>query len=80
MTTLLEVKNLKVEFKVDKGVVQAVNGVSYSLAEGETLGVVGESGCGKSVHALSLMQLVPNPPGRVSADEVLFEGSELAQI
>ena len=77
MTTLLEVKNLKVEFKVDKGIVQAVNGVSYSLEEGETLGVVGESGCGKSVHALSLMKLIPDPPGRISADEVLFEGQNL---
>ncbi len=77
MTTLLEVKNLKVEFKVDKGIVQAVNGVSYTLKEGETLGVVGESGCGKSVHALSLMKLIPEPPGRISAGEVLFEGRNL---
>jgi ABC-type dipeptide/oligopeptide/nickel transport system ATPase component len=77
VTTLLEVKNLKVEFKVDKGVVQAVNGVSYTLAEGETLGVVGESGCGKSVHALSLMKLIPEPPGRIADGEVLFEGQNL---
>ena len=77
MTTLLEVKNLKVEFKVDKGIVQAVNGVSYTLAEGETLGVVGESGCGKSVHALSLMKLIPEPPGRITAGQVLFEGNNL---
>ena len=77
MTALLEVKNLKVEFKVDKGIVQAVNGVSYTLKEGETLGVVGESGCGKSVHALSLMKLIPEPPGRISDGEVLFEGHNL---
>jgi len=77
VTTLLEVKNLKVEFKVDKGIVQAVNGVSYTLAEGETLGVVGESGCGKSVHALSLMKLIPEPPGRIADGEVLFEGQNL---
>lgn len=74
---LLEVKDLKVEFKTDKGTVNAVNGVSYTLAEGETLGVVGESGCGKSVHALSLMRLIPEPPGRITAGEVLFDGQNL---
>ncbi len=77
MTALLEVKDLKVEFKTEKGTVRAVNGLSYSLEEGETLGVVGESGCGKSVHALALMQLVPIPPGRISAGEVLLEGKNL---
>lgn len=74
---LLEVKNLKVEFRTDKGTVNAVNGVSYTLAEGETLGVVGESGCGKSVHALSLMRLIPEPPGRITEGEVLFDGQNL---
>lgn len=77
MTNLLEVKNLQVEFKTDKGIVQAVNGVSYVLEEGETLGVVGESGCGKSVHALAIMKLVPEPPGRIVAGEVHFEGENL---
>jgi oligopeptide transport system ATP-binding protein len=77
MSDLLDVKNLKVEFKVDKGVVRAVNGVSYTLGEGETLGVVGESGCGKSVHALSLMRLIPEPPGRITDGEVWFEGENL---
>jgi oligopeptide transport system ATP-binding protein len=77
MSVLLDVKNLKTEFKTDKGVVKAVNGVSYSLGEGETLGVVGESGCGKSVHALSLMRLIPEPPGRIVDGEVWFEGEDL---
>ncbi len=77
MSVLLDVKNLKTEFKTDKGVVKAVNGVSYSLGEGETLGVVGESGCGKSVHALSLMRLIPEPPGRIADGEVWFEGEDL---
>lgn len=77
MATLLEVKDLKVEFKTDKGLVKAVNGVSYQVQEGETLGVVGESGCGKSVHALALMKLVPEPPGRIADGEVIFAGEQL---
>jgi ABC-type dipeptide/oligopeptide/nickel transport system ATPase component len=63
MTQLLEIKNLTTRFYTDEGVVNAVNGISYDMKEGETLGVVGESGCGKSVHALSIMRLIPSPPG-----------------
>ena len=62
MATLLEVKDLKTHFFTMDGVVKAVDGVSYDLEEGETLGLVGESGCGKSVSALSVMRLIPNPP------------------
>ena len=63
MTVLMEVKNLSTRFHTEDGIVHAVNGISYTLREGETLGVVGESGCGKSVHALSIMGLIPKPPG-----------------
>ena len=67
LTVLLEVKNLTVRFDTDEGTVYAVNDVSYTLHEGETLGIVGESGSGKSVHALTMMGLIPIPPGRVRA-------------
>ncbi len=77
MNTVLEVKDLVVRFDTQDGVVHAVNGVSYSLKEGETLGIVGESGSGKSVHVLSMLQLVPMPPGRIEGGEVLFEGQDL---
>ena len=63
MSPLLEVKNLRTHFYTFEGVVKAVDGVSYDLEEGETLGLVGESGCGKSVSAMSLMRLIPDPPG-----------------
>jgi oligopeptide transport system ATP-binding protein len=80
METLMEVKNLMTRFYTEDGVVNAVNGVSYALKEGGTVGVVGESGCGKSVHALSIMQLVPNPPGRIEAGEVWFDGRDLLKL
>jgi oligopeptide transport system ATP-binding protein len=80
MTTLLEVNNLKTQFFTQDGVVQAVNGISYTLGEGETLGIVGESGCGKSVGALSLMRLIPSPPGKIVGGEVLFEGRDLLKV
>jgi oligopeptide transport system ATP-binding protein len=74
---LLDVRNLHTIFHTDDGTVKAVNGVSYVLHEGETVGVVGESGCGKSVHALSIMRLIPIPPGKITAGEVLFNGRDL---
>jgi len=80
MANLLEVKDLTTHFFTQDGVVKAVDGISYSLAEGEVLGVVGESGCGKSVHALSIMRLVANPPGRIVAGEILFEGENLLNM
>jgi oligopeptide transport system ATP-binding protein len=61
-------------------VVHAVNGVSYTLGEGETLGVVGESGCGKSVHALSIMRLIPDPPGKIEDGEIKFDGRDLLKV
>ena len=69
---ILEVKNLKTHFFTDKGVVQAVKGVSFTLEHGKTLGIVGESGCGKSVTASSIMQLIKSPPGEIAGGEIIF--------
>jgi len=80
MAKLLEVKDLATHFFTQDGVVKAVDGISYDLEEGEVLGVVGESGCGKSVHALSIMRLVANPPGRTVAGEILFDGEDLLKL
>ena len=80
MAKLLEVNDLATYFFTQDGVVKAVDHISYDLEEGEVLGVVGESGCGKSVHALSIMRLVPNPPGRTVSGEVIFEGEDLLKM
>lgn len=77
---LLEVKNLKTYFYTDDGVSKAVDDVSYSLDRGETLGLVGESGCGKSVSALSIMRLIPDPPGKIVGGEILFDGRNLLNL
>jgi oligopeptide transport system ATP-binding protein len=74
---LLEVRNLSTHFFTPDGVVHAVDDVSFELGYGETLGLVGESGCGKSVTALSLTRLVPDPPGRIVSGEILFEGVDI---
>ena len=80
MDVLMEIRGLTTRFDIDEGVVHAVNGISYTMEAGETLGVVGESGCGKSVHALSIMRLIPIPPGRIEAGEVWFDGRDLLQL
>ncbi len=80
MAPLLQVRNLKTYFFTDDGVVKAVDGISYDVQEGETLGLVGESGCGKSVGALSLLRLIPSPPGKIIDGEVLFEGEDLLKV
>ena len=77
---LLEVKGLKTRFFTEDGVVHAVNGISYDLDEGGTLGIVGESGCGKSVSVLSVMRLIPEPPGKIVGGEVLFEGRDILKM
>ncbi|HEY4026441.1 MAG TPA: ABC transporter ATP-binding protein [Candidatus Dormibacteraeota bacterium] len=76
---LLQVRDLRTQFLTDDGVVQAVNGVSFDLHEGESLGIVGESGCGKSMTALSIMGLVPDP-GRVTGGEIRFRGEDLLRM
>ena len=80
MGILLQVRDLKTYFYTDAGVVRAVDGVSYDLKEGETLGLVGESGCGKSVSALSILRLIANPPGKIVGGEIFFEGKDLLKI
>jgi len=77
---LLSVKGLSTEFRTDRGTVRAVDDVSFDLAAGETLAIVGESGSGKSVTALSVLRLIPTPPGRISSGEVLFEGRDLLKL
>ncbi len=78
--TILELKDLHTHLHTPEGVVRAVDGVTYSLKSGETLGVVGESGCGKSVTALSILNLVPQPPGRIFGDGIFFEGNDLTKL
>jgi oligopeptide transport system ATP-binding protein len=78
--TLLEINNLKTYFKTREGYVHAVDGVSFRLNEGEKLGVVGESGCGKSVTALSIMRLIPSPPGETLDGSILFGGQDLLEV
>ena len=77
---LLEVKDLHTRFASERGEVRAVDGVDLSVERGRTVGIVGESGCGKSVTALSVMGLVPQPPGRIAGGEVLFEGEDLLKL
>jgi oligopeptide transport system ATP-binding protein len=80
MSTVLEVNNLETRFETHDGTVYAVNGVSFKLDEGETLGIVGESGCGKSVTMLSMLGLIPKPPGKVTAGQALFLGQDLLKL
>jgi peptide/nickel transport system ATP-binding protein len=77
---LLEIRGLKTHFTTDDGVVQAVDGVDISILRGETLGVVGESGCGKTVTALSVLKLIAMPPGKIVAGQILYQGRDLAPL
>jgi len=77
---LLQVQDLRTVFDTQEGQARAVDGVSFNLDEGRTLGLVGESGCGKSVTALSIMRLVPSPPGRIEVGRILFEGRDLLPL
>jgi oligopeptide transport system ATP-binding protein len=80
MAELLTVQGLETQFRTREGTVHAVNGVSYKLKEGETLGIVGESGCGKSVTVTSMLQLIPSPPGKVVAGAAVFQGHDLLKM
>ena len=80
MGVLLDIEGLKTHFFTRQGVVRAVDGISYRVVQGQTVGIVGESGCGKSVSALSIVGLVPNPPGRVVAGSIVFEGRDLTKL
>src|SRR5207244_12725220 len=77
---LLDIRGLRTQFFTDDGLARAVDGVSYSLDRGETVGVVGESGCGKSVTALSVLRLIPDPPGQIVDGSILFEGTNLLAL
>ncbi len=80
MADILNVKGLETQFRTREGTVHAVNGVSFHLKEGETLGIVGESGCGKSVTMMSMLRLIPSPPGKVVAGQALYQGKDLLQM
>src|SRR5512137_983818 len=80
LPTLLEVKDLQTCFHTPEGIVQAVNGVSFSIDEGGTLAVVGESGCGKSVTMMSILRLIPIPPGEISSGTVTYHNQDLLKL
>jgi peptide/nickel transport system ATP-binding protein len=80
VSALLDIRGLTTSFSTDAGAFNAVDGVSFTLEPGRTLGLVGESGCGKSVTALSIMGLVASPPGRIAGGEILFEGADLLRL
>ena len=77
---VLEVRDLETHFRTPGGTVRAVDGLSYTVREGETLGVVGESGCGKSVTALSILRLIPDPPGQIVGGAIEFQGKNLLAL
>ncbi len=80
MEPLLDVKNLRTQFFTQDGVVKAVDDVSFHLMPGETLGIVGESGCGKSITAMSVMRLIPSPPGKIVSGQIMFDGEDVMKM
>ena len=74
---LLSINNLRTYFYTELGVAKAVDGVSFSMDSGGTLGIVGESGCSKTITALSVLRLIPSPPGKIESGEIVFEGENL---
>jgi oligopeptide/dipeptide ABC transporter ATP-binding protein len=80
MSDLIQVKNLRTSFFTPEGEVRAIDGVSFEIGEGKTLGLVGESGCGKSVTSLSIMRLIPSPPGKIVGGEILYRGRDLLKL
>lgn len=78
--SLLNINDLTVEFHTEEGIIRAVDGVSFGINKGETLGLVGESGCGKSVTALSIMQLITKPVGKITGGEIIFDGHDLLHM
>lgn len=80
MNAILKLNELETEFHTRDGIVKAVDKVSYEVGKGQTLGVVGESGCGKSVTSLSILRLIPEPPGRITGGEIIFKGEDLTKV
>ena len=80
MNNLLEIKNLKTYFYMHDHIIKAVNDISFDLKKGETLGIVGESGCGKSVSAFSVMRLIPNPPGTIRSGKIFYKNQNILDI
>ncbi|MGH7811097.1 MAG: ABC transporter ATP-binding protein, partial [Candidatus Binatia bacterium] len=80
MADLIQVKNLQTSFFTPEGEVRAIDGVSFEIGEGKTLGLVGESGCGKSVTSLSIMRLIQSPPGKIVGGEILYRGKDLLKL
>ena len=80
MPALLDVRNLHTEFRTGAGLVRAVDGMSYTVDPGETVAIVGESGSGKSVSAMSILRLIPDPPGRITEGQILFGGRDLLRL
>ena len=80
MGVLLDIKDLRTEFETSAGIVQAVGGISYTVNEGETVAIVGESGCGKSVGAMSILRLIPDPPGKIVGGSINFDGKDLLSL
>lgn len=80
MNNLLEVRNLRTHFYTEDGIVPAVDGVDFTLKPGQTLGIVGESGCGKSITSMSIMRLIPNPPGKIVGGEIIFDQKDLLNM
>ena len=77
---LLDIKNLTIHYETEDGVVKAVNGINLDLKEGETLGLVGETGAGKTTTALGMMRLIPNPPGKIIGGQIEFEGRDILAL
>jgi oligopeptide/dipeptide ABC transporter ATP-binding protein len=80
VATLLEIRDLQTVFVTSSGILKAVDGISYDVQEGETVAIVGESGCGKSVSALSILRLIPDPPGRIVGGSIRFQGQDLLAL
>jgi len=80
VTKLLEIEGLKTQFYTSAGTVKAVDGITYDVKEGETVAIVGESGCGKSVGAMSILRLIPDPPGKIVEGSIMFQGRDLLKL
>ena len=80
MGNLLEIKNLRVQYETSDGIVKALNGIDLSLEEGMTLGLVGETGAGKTTLAKSIMRIIPQPPGKIVSGEILYDGKDILQM